>query len=65
MTLQHILIECWMPKARDTHSEYIIRIALPLQQWLHDSATILRYTYISCLVFFTKHDDNYVETIQI
>jgi hypothetical protein len=29
----------------DTRSEYIILIALPLQQWLNERASILRYTY--------------------
>jgi len=28
----------------NTHSEYVILIALFLQQWLHESASILRYT---------------------
>ena len=27
-------IACWLPKAKDTHSEYLIPIAFP-QQWLH------------------------------
>ena len=27
-------IACWIPKATDTHREYGILIALPLQQWL-------------------------------
>jgi len=27
-----------------------MRIAFPLQQWLHKRASMLRYTYISCLV---------------
>ena len=31
------------------HSEYVIRIAFPLQQWLHEFATVLRYTCIACL----------------
>ena len=33
-------------KAKNTHSEYVILIAFPLQQWLHDRASLLRYTYI-------------------
>ena len=37
-------------KATGTHSEYVIIIAFPLQQWLHDCASVLRYTYIACLV---------------
>ena len=33
---------CWTPKATDTHSEYLIRIAFPLQQWLQEPASLLR-----------------------
>jgi hypothetical protein len=44
-------IACWIPKATNTHSEYVILIALPLQQRLHERASMLRYTYIACLVF--------------
>ena len=35
-------------KATNTHSEYAIRIAFPLQQLLHERASILRYTYTNC-----------------
>jgi len=28
MTILHMRIACWMPKATDTHSEYLIFIAL-------------------------------------
>jgi hypothetical protein len=43
-------IACWIPKATETHSEYVILIALPQQQWLHELASMLRYTYIAYLV---------------
>jgi hypothetical protein len=36
-------------KATNTLSEYLIFIAFPLQQWLHERASMLRYTYIACL----------------
>ena len=35
---------------RHTHSQYVIFIAFPLHQWLHERAGMLRYTYIVCLV---------------
>jgi hypothetical protein len=38
---------CWIPNATNTHSEYVIHIAFPLQQWLHERASTLRYTYIT------------------
>jgi hypothetical protein len=39
-----------VPKTTNTHSEYVILTAFPLQQWLHERASMLRYTYIACLV---------------
>jgi len=30
-----------MPKTTNTHSEYVIRIDFPLQQWLHESVSML------------------------
>ena len=49
MTVGRMHIACWMTKATNTHSEYVILIAFPLQQWLHERASMLRYTYIACL----------------
>jgi hypothetical protein len=31
-------IAWWILKATDTHSEYVIIMAFPLQQWLHERA---------------------------
>ena len=45
-------IACWIPKATETDSEYVILIALPQQQWLHERGSLLRYMYIVCLVAF-------------
>jgi len=50
MTIWHTRIASWIPKATDTHSEYVIRIALPLQQWLNERVSLLHYTHIECLV---------------
>jgi hypothetical protein len=50
MTLWRMCIACWVPKATNTLSEHVILIAFPLQQWLHDRASALGYTYIACLV---------------
>ena len=33
-------------------SEYVVPIDSPLRQWLLESASILRYTYIACPVLF-------------
>jgi len=43
-------IACWIPKITGTHSEYVILIVFPLQQWLRERASILRYTYIAGLI---------------
>jgi hypothetical protein len=42
----------WIPKATNTHSQYAIFIAFPLQQRLHERSSMLRYTYIGCPVIF-------------
>jgi len=52
MTILRMYIACWMTKATNTHSRYVILIAFPLQQWLHERASVLSYTYIVCLVWY-------------
>jgi hypothetical protein len=32
---------CWIPKATKTHSEYVIVIDYPLQQWLRERTSLL------------------------
>jgi hypothetical protein len=34
----------------DTHSEYVIRIAFPWQQWLDECTSVLGHTYTACLL---------------
>jgi len=34
-------VACWTNKATNRHTEYVILIAFPLQQWLHDGASLL------------------------
>jgi hypothetical protein len=36
-------------------SEYVILFVFPLQQWLHERATTLRYMYTACLVTLENH----------
>ena len=43
-------IAFWVPKATNTHSEYVILIAFPLQQKLHECALVLHCVYIACHV---------------
>ena len=49
-TIRHTLFAWWITKVTGTHSEYVTLISFTLQQWLHERASILRYTYIACLV---------------
>ena len=39
-------IACWIPRATNIHSKYVIIIAFPRQQWLHERASMLCCTYI-------------------
>jgi len=41
-----------MHKATSTHSEYVILIAFPLQQWLHEHTSMLRYHTLLVLFSF-------------
>ena len=50
MTIWRVRIACWIRKATNTQSQYVIIIALPQKQWLHERASMLRYTYITCIV---------------
>jgi len=50
MTIWSMPIACWIPKAKKyTHSGCVILVAFPLQQWLHERASMLGYTHIARL----------------
>jgi hypothetical protein len=50
-------IACWIPKATNTHSEYVIvLLAFPLQQWMHERALMLRYTMMTFLFILSACD---------
>jgi hypothetical protein len=40
----------WVTESRDAHWQYVIITAVPLQQWLHESASMLRFTYIAFMI---------------
>ena len=50
MTMWHMRIAYWIPKVTNTNSDYVILLLFPLQQWLRERASMLRCTYIACLV---------------
>jgi len=49
-----IRITCWIPNTKSTHLQYVILITFPLQQWLHEGKSLLRYTYFAYFVSFYK-----------
>ena len=55
--LRRLHIACWITKTTDTHSEYVILIAFPLQEWLREwPSTVYVKTYIpSTAYFFNDH----------
>jgi hypothetical protein len=62
-------IACCIPKATDTHSEYVILTAFPLQQWLHGGAWVLPLRTLSVSIFrppYVTHTDvqftNYIRS---
>ena len=48
MTMWRMRIACWIPKATDTQSEYVILIAFPQNQRLHERAPGY-YVTVQCL----------------
>ena len=44
MVIWRVRIAWWIPKATNTHLQYVMPIAFPLQQWLHERVSMLRYT---------------------
>ena len=42
-------VACWITTATDTHSEYVILIALPRQKLLRERASMLRYSTLPVL----------------
>ena len=49
MTVWCMHTACWIPKATNTHSQYVILIACPQQQWLYKGASKSRYMFAACL----------------
>ena len=65
MTIWRMRIACWIPKARNIDAEYVIRTAFRLQPWLHERASLLRYTYIAHLVLITLVNTQNVSVTKI
>ena len=50
MTMWRMRTACWITKTTDIDSEYVILINFALQKWLYERASVVCYTYISCVV---------------
>ena len=49
--IQRMRFAYCITKATDTHTDqYVILIAFPRQQWFRERVSVLRYTYIACIV---------------
>jgi hypothetical protein len=47
--LQRMRFACWMTKATNIHSEYVILIAFPWQKRLCEQASMICYKCMACL----------------
>jgi hypothetical protein len=52
MTIRRMRIACCTPTATNALWEYVTLTAFPLQQWLHERASLLRYKYNASLVVY-------------
>jgi hypothetical protein len=48
-----------------THSEYVLHIAFPQQQWLNEHASVLLYTYIACVALYYVCSTDFQELTDI
>ena len=48
VTIRRMRIACWIIKAKNTHSEYVIFIAFLLKEWLHLAVLLFHL----CNIFF-------------
>jgi hypothetical protein len=48
--IRSMQIAYWILKATNTHPQYVILIAFPLQQWLLERASMLRYSMLFVLI---------------
>jgi len=49
MTMWRMRFACSIPRATNTHSQFVTLIAFSLQQWLHERTSALRHMYIALL----------------
>jgi hypothetical protein len=52
--IRRMRFACWITKATDTHSEYVILIAFLQQQWLHERLDVTLYVHCQTCFFNTR-----------
>jgi hypothetical protein len=50
MTIWRMRIACWIPKATNTQSKYVMFITFALQQRLHERASLLHFSTVAALL---------------
>ena len=50
MTVIRMRIACWIPKATNTYPEYVILIAFPQQEWLHERHSLLPHSTLTVVL---------------
>jgi len=46
MTIWRMRVACWVPKAINTHTGYVILIVFSPQQWSHERASMLFFFFL-------------------
>ena len=54
MTVLRMRIACWIPKATNTHSDYVILIVFLLLQWLDDVPQCCAVCALPVLLFIVN-----------
>ena len=49
LAIWRMRIACWITKTASTNSEYVMLNSFPLQQCMHERASMLRYSVFSCV----------------
>ena len=52
MTIRRTRFVCWITKATDTHSDYVILTAFSMPAWINEHTSMSRYTYSVNLVIY-------------
>jgi hypothetical protein len=57
--MRHVLITCWITKASETHSEYVIPVDFQDNSGYANATEYYVYTYTVCLVHFIAFFSNF------